>query len=97
MGMPMRMSSESTAAFGDLFACSAQMVGYSEIENLARRHHVHGIDVGRFAYRHSSRKATPTPIRTNGQTQEVLTRNLTTPGSRNTKPAIRNTGPVIAQ
>jgi len=57
----------------------------------------HGLDVGRFAYRHSSRNATPTPIRTNGQTQEVPTRKVTTPGSRNTKPAIRNMGTVIAQ
>jgi len=54
-------------------------------------------DAGRFAYSHSSRNAMPMPMRTNDQTQTVLTWIMRMPESKNTTPPIRNSGPVIAQ
>ena len=59
--------------------------------------HPHDLDAGRLAYRHSSRNATPTPVRTNIQTQKTLTRYAVTPDSRNTQAETSNTGPLIAQ
>ncbi len=51
----------------------------------------------RFAYRHSRRNAMPTPTRTNRHSQTGLTWIMPKPDNRNTTPAIRNSGPVIAQ
>jgi len=54
-------------------------------------------DAERFAYSHSNRNAMPMPMTTNCQTQRVLIWITRRPESRNTKPPIRNSGPVIAQ
>ena len=57
----------------------------------------HDPDAWRFAYRHSSRNAAPTPMSTIVQTQKPLARNVVTSDGRSKKAAIRNTGPLIAQ
>src|SRR5713101_16571 len=59
--------------------------------------HPQSYDAERFAYRHSNRNAMTIPMRTNGQTQRALTCIMRTPETRNTSPATRNSGPVIAQ
>src|SRR5712691_9493652 len=54
-------------------------------------------DAESLVYRHSSRNAMPTPIATNGQTKRLLSRVPVRSDSRNTRAAIKNNGPVIAQ
>jgi hypothetical protein len=73
------------------------MAGSADSNPRNARSHPQRYDAERFAYRHSNRNAMLIPIRTHVQTQGVLTWIMRAPESRNTTPAIRNSGPVIAQ
>jgi hypothetical protein len=64
---------------------------------VARNAQSQSCDALGFLYRRSNRNAMPTPMSTNEQTKTLWTFVSVRSDSRNTRAAIKNSGPVIAQ